>query len=256
MIQQTFIKDQNFTLSAPADYGIQPPPGKTAEDFIGWRGCDPSNVDNYFKSDLEKTLLAGSVVKYSDPSKIPCYYPVWNKYGWTYAEGQTSADFYIYTTNSSPSNSRKSYAVTITEPKYNYPANHKIRCLNDSGKDGYAYLSSGQVIFEGGKIQFEVCNSPGKTLSNLYINGQLFAGIDVDAEYWEAHKNDLYRLLPDSLSVNFCKDAPLTAENGYWAFSFNITSCHVSSDNLMHLSCDVDTIGGTVNLYESLDESL
>ena len=112
------------------------------------------------------------------------------------------------------------------------------------------------MISEGGKIQFEVCNSPGKTLSNLYINGQLFAGIDVDAEYWGEHKNDLYRLLPDSLSVNFAKDAPLTAENGHWAFSFNITSCHVSSDNLMHLSCDVDTIGGTVNLYESLEDSL
>ena len=112
------------------------------------------------------------------------------------------------------------------------------------------------MITEGGKIAFEVCNPPGKTLSNLYINGQLFAGIDVDETYWLAHKNDLYRLLPDNLSSNFCKTSPLSATNSYWLFSFNMTSCHVLSDNYMHLSCDVDTIGGSVNLYDSLEESL
>ena len=87
MTEQTFIKDQEFILSAPADYGIEPPPGKTHDDFLGWRGCDPATVPNCAAGDLEKTLSSYSKITYIDITKIPCYYPVWNMYGWKYAEG-------------------------------------------------------------------------------------------------------------------------------------------------------------------------
>ena len=119
-----------------------------------------------------------------------------------------------------------------------------------------AYISSGNVICEGGKVSFGVFNAPGKQVNNVYLNGRLFAGISVDAEYWTAHKGDLYRLFDDSLYSKFYRSKPLSATGGKWIFTFNMTSCHVSSDGLMHISCDVETIGGSVNLYESLEESL
>lgn len=93
-----------------------------------------------------------------------------------------------------------------------------------------------------------------EVVTNVYINGKLLAGIDVTDEYLERHANDLYYGWSDDPQWM----EPLS--NGYREFIFPITSCHVSSDNIMHISCETNPLSsylpkGDVNLYQSYEEA-
>lgn len=92
----------------------------------------------------------------------------------------------------------------------------------------------------------------GWKLNNVYLNGMLFAGKDVTEEYWNSHREDLFKGIDPELSVNHVwEDGKV---NDSVQFIYPITSCHVSSDNCMHISCDAELLNGEYAVYSSYDE--
>lgn len=72
-------------------------------------------------------------------------------------------------------------------------------------------------------------------------------------EYWNLHREDLYKGIDPELSVNHIWEDGIV--NDSKQFIYPITSCHVSSDNIMHISCDAELLSGEYTVYSSYDEA-
>lgn len=255
----SYNKDVSFNIPHISSLGIDPPEGKELSDFVCWMGFEDKdepylssqNIKYRFNSSftiplsgiIDARIFPQDIVfELSNIAYTLNMYACWDKYYW---EDDLSGNAIINQTSN----------PYITQANSDRP---KIKQCDkygffDLNLNVYKNNDKNNFFVPNYNIKYTIKTVSGRKLNNIYLNGQLFAGKDVTEEYWNLHREDLYKGIDPELSVNHIWEDGIV--NDSKQFIYPITSCHVSSDNIMHISCDAELLSGEYTVYSSYDEA-
>lgn len=84
----------------------------------------------------------------------------------------------------------------------------------------------GNVLIPNYNVGFYITAKLNHKMSNIYLGDRLFAGVDVTKDYWDEHREDLYKNIDPELSGEFMWEKNITAYDTK-TIIFPITSRHV-----------------------------
>lgn len=89
--------------------------------------------------------------------------------------------------------------------------NHSVIDCTDY-EDPYTYIPPENIIVPNIPVKWSGHVDDDYGISGIMLNGKPFAGIDVTEAYWNEHRNDLYKDIPESLSANYVWTKPLESD--------------------------------------------